>query len=170
MYPGRIATAVTTVASEQSTGPLVRPATEADLLAVAEIERQSFPQPWPMGAFEHFLDAPAFLVAVDRESPTGGAVIGYIVADAIPNHGHPLGHVKDLAVHPDRRDGGVGRRLLERAILALGASGITTVKLEVRESNATARHLYRSEGFVHRRTIPGYYDDAENALVMVRSP
>ncbi|MFB6128717.1 MAG: ribosomal protein S18-alanine N-acetyltransferase [Halorhabdus sp.] len=160
---------MTTVASERAAGPLVRPAARADLLGVTEIERQSFPQPWPTSAFERFLDAPAFLVAVEQ-TPPAGSVIGYVVADAAPGHGQPLGHVKDLAVHPDRRNAGVGRQLLQRAILALGASGLTTVKLEVRESNAAARHLYRSEGFVHRRTIPGYYDDGENALVMVRSP
>ena len=161
---------MTTVASEPVADPLVRPANRADLRAVSAIERRSFPQPWPASAFEHFLDAPAFLVAVDRASPATGSVIGYVVADAIPNDGRPLGHVKDLAVHPDRRGDGVGRQLLQRAVLALGAAGITTVKLEVRESNATARHLYRSEGFVHRRTIPGYYDNGEAALVMVRSP
>ncbi|WEL16409.1 Ribosomal-protein-alanine N-acetyltransferase [Halorhabdus sp. SVX81] len=170
MYQGLVESAVTTVASERAAGPLVRPATDADLYAVAEIERRSFSQPWPIGAFERFLDAPAFLVAVDRAPGTAGSVIGYVVADMVPNHSQPLGHVKDLAVHPDRRNGGVGRQLLQRAIIALGAGGITTVKLEVRESNDTARHLYRSEGFVHRRTIPGYYDDGEHALVMFRSP
>ncbi|CCQ33434.1 ribosomal protein S18-alanine N-acetyltransferase [Halorhabdus tiamatea] len=161
---------MTTVASERGAGPLVRPATRKDLLGVVEIERQSFPQPWPRSAFERFLDAPAFLVAVEQTSPAARPVIGYVVADAIPNDGRPLGHVKDIAVHPDRRNGGVGRLLLQRAILALGASAIATIKLEVRESNAAARHLYRSEGFVHRRTIPGYYNDGETALVMVRSP
>jgi len=170
MCQGDVLTPVTTVASEPGGRPLVRPATREDLLGVLEIEQQSFPQPWPVGAFERFLDAPAFLVAIDRTPPTAGSVIGYVVADAVPNDGTPIGHVKDLAVHPDRRNAGVGRQLLQRAILMLGASGITTVKLEVRESNAAARHLYRSEGFVHRRTIPGYYDDGENALVLFRSP
>ncbi|MFW5918259.1 MAG: ribosomal protein S18-alanine N-acetyltransferase [Haloferacaceae archaeon] len=170
MYQEALPTAVTTAASEQVAGPLIRPVSSADLLAVAEIERESFPQPWPIEAFERFLDAPGFLVAVERAPARRGSVVGYVVADAIPNHGRPLGHVKDLAVHPDRRNAGVGRQLLLRAILALGASAITSIKLEVRESNATARHLYRSEGFVHRRTIPGYYDDGEAALVMLRSP
>lgn len=170
MYQEALPATVTTVASDRAAGPLVRPATREDLLGVAEIERQSFPQPWPTNAFERFLDAPAFLVAVEQTSPAAGSVIGYVVADAIPNNGQPLGHVKDLAVHPDRRNGGVGRLLLQRAILALGASGVATVKLEVRETNAAARHLYRSQGFVHRRTLPGYYADGENALVMVRSP
>lgn len=170
MYQERIPSNVTTVASEQVAGPLVRPAAEADLLGVATIERQSFPRPWPLGAFERFLDAPAFLVAVDHTPPTAGSVIGYVVADIVPGRDQSLGHVKNLAVHPDRRNTGVGRLLLQRAILALGARGATTVKLEVRESNGAARRLYRSEGFVHRRTVPGYYDDGENALVMVRSP
>lgn len=161
---------MTTPRSETATVPFIRSARESDLLAVADIERQCFPQPRTVGTFERFLDAPAFLVAVERGGgPQGGSVIGYVVADAVPNHGRPLGHVKDLAVHPDRRRAGVGRQLLERAVCTLRATGVGSVKLEVRQSNAPAIGLYRSVGFVHRRTIPRYYDDGEAAQVMLRT-
>lgn len=142
-------------------GVHIRQSERADLLAVHRIERASFPQPWPFTAFERFLDEPGFLVAQDE------AVIGYIVADAVPNHGRPLGHVKDLAVHEDRQGEGIGSRLLQRALGVLETNGVRSVKLEVRESNERARALYRHHGFVHRRTVPRYYDDGEDALVLV---
>jgi len=154
---------VTSVAPTDPSTPAVREAERADLLAVHRIEQAAFPQPWPFAAFEEYLGNPGFLVAEDA------AVVGYVVADAVPNHGQPLGHVKDIAVRGDRRGEGIGRRLLERALAVLGGMGTASVKLEVREGNERARRLYRDYGFVHRRTIPRYYSDGEDALVLVRS-
>ena len=147
-------------------GPLVREATRADLLDVFRIEKQSFPQPWPFGAFERFLDCPGFLVADPPDGETGLA--GFVVADTVPNHGRPIGHVKDIAVAPGHRGRGVGTTLLERALGVVAAEGPDRVKLEVRASNDVAIHLYERHGFEVRRTVPRYYDDGEDALVMVR--
>lgn len=142
--------------------PRVRQAERADLLAVHRIEQAAFPQPWPFGAFEQYLGESGFLVA------EAGAVLGYVVADAVPNHGRPLGHIKDIAVHENHRGRGVGSRLLERALGVLDARGVRSVKLEVRETNGRAQSLYSRYGFVHRRTVPRYYSDGEDALVFVR--
>jgi ribosomal-protein-alanine N-acetyltransferase len=143
-------------------GVEIREVGRADLLDVLHIERTSFPQPWPYSAFESFVDEPGFLVAVD-----GGRVVGYVVADVTPNFGRDIGHVKDLAVAPDARGHGVGRTLLERALLTLSANGASVVKLEVRESNDPARSLYRDVGFEPLRRVARYYEDGEDALVMV---
>ncbi len=143
-------------------GLCIRPVERADLLAVHRIEQSSFPQPWPFTAFEQYLEEPGFLVAEK------GAVVGYIVADSIPNHGRPLGHIKDIAVRENCRGEGIGAGLLERALHVLAAQGVTSVKLEVRESNTRARSLYQQYDFVHRRTVPRYYSDGEDALVLVR--
>jgi ribosomal-protein-alanine N-acetyltransferase len=143
-------------------GVEIRPATQADLLSVFRIEKSAFPQPWPFSAFERFLDEPAFLVAVrDPE------IVGYVVADVTPNYGRDIGHVKDLAVRPDARGVGLGRRLLSQAIRRMASDGATLVKLEVREHNDAALSLYRDEGFELLRRVPGYYEDGETALVMV---
>ena len=162
MCRGRVVFGVTAHPPEPRDAPTIRPAERADLLAVYRIEQAAFPQPWPFAAFEQYLGQPGFLVAVS------GPVVGYVVADTVPSHGSPLGHVKDLAVRGDRRREGVGRRLLDRALGVLEAQGATSVKLEVRASNDSARSLYRDAGFVHRRTIPDYYDDGEDAHVLLR--
>jgi ribosomal-protein-alanine N-acetyltransferase len=153
---------VTTVAPDADS-PRIRQAERADLLAVHRIEQQAFPQPWPFSAFEQYLDRPGFLVAM-----ADGGVAGYVVADSVPNHGRPLGHVKDIAVRESHRCRGIGTALLERSIGVLRSEGASSVKLEVREGNEDARSLYRAHGFEHRRTIPRYYADGENALVLVR--
>ncbi|WP_245998614.1 GNAT family N-acetyltransferase [Halalkalicoccus subterraneus] len=156
----------------------VRRATRADLLSIYRIEKASFPQPWPFTAFEGFLDEPGFLVAVAGRSDRAGAreamgeaeedVVGYVVADSVPNHGRMIGHVKDLAVSPARRGEGIGRRLLSRALSTLGSESVGWVKLEVRDGNEPALALYREFGFELRRRVPRYYADGETALVMVR--
>jgi len=140
----------------------VRQAERADLLAVVRIERACFSDPWPHDAFERLLDEPAFLVA-ERE----GAVVGFVVADRTPNHGRDIGHVKDLAVHPDARGEGIGRTLLRSALTRLRATGVAVVRLEVREGNDPARSLYADEGFEPVRRVGGYYRDGEDALVLV---
>ena len=153
-----------TFSAPEMTDLAIRRAERADLLAVVRIEGASFPQPWPYDAFERFLDEPGFLVAVDRD----GRIGGFVVADVTPTHGRQIGHVKDLAVHPDRRGAGVGSALLTHALASLAAQGGDTVRLEVRESNETARRLYRRFGFEDVRRVPGYYDDGEDAIVMLR--
>lgn len=140
----------------------IRPAERADLLAITRIENESFAQPWPYDAFERFLGIPGFLVALEN-----GGVAGYIVADLTDGFGHRFGHVKDIAVHPDHRKTGVGSALLSRALAVLAARGAESVKLEVRRSNERAKRLYRQFGFEALRTVSEYYQDGEDAIVMV---
>lgn len=179
-------------ATPEDQGIRIRPVERADLLAVHRIERAAFSTPWPFEAFERFVDAPGFLVAVDEPdgamaaSAEGGAthgqagsegregsiddggVVGYVVAEVTPNHGRAFGHVKDLAVHPEHRRRGIASTLLERALVTLAGEGATSVKLEVREDNDPAQELYREFGFAPMRRRQAYYEDGEDALVLGR--
>lgn len=140
----------------------IRQVERADLLDVVRIEKAAFPQPWPYAAFERYLEEPGFLVATE-----GLTVVGYVVADSVPNHGRDIGHVKDIAVSADHRGRGIGRRLLDRSLSVLDASGVTHVKLEVRETNEAAIDLYRQFGFEPHHIVRRYYDDGEDAVVYV---
>lgn len=143
---------------------VIRRASRADLLAVYRIEKRVFDQPWPYASFEGFLDEPNFLVAtIDQE------IVGYVVADRTPNFGRDIGHIKDLAIHPDAQGNGLGRRLLQRAVVGLTVENVRTIKLEVREHNERALSLYRGEGFAPTRRIPRYYSDGEAALVLIKT-
>ncbi|GAB7095665.1 ribosomal protein S18-alanine N-acetyltransferase [Halolamina litorea] len=140
----------------------IREAGQADLLAVFRIEKAVFPQPWPFASFEQFLGKPGFLVATED-----GAVVGYAIADVTTSAGRDLGHLKDIAVHPTAQGRGIGRALLRRVLLSMAVAGASVVKLEVRESNDIAQSLYDDVGFERVRRVPGYYDDGEDAYVMV---
>jgi ribosomal-protein-alanine N-acetyltransferase len=170
---------VTTVPADGESGAdvRVRQAERADLLAVFHIEQEAFPQPWPFSAFETFVGEPGFKVAqvrddqARRETATvgdDGRVVGYVVADRVPNHGEAIGHIKDLAVAEERRSEGIGERLLRSALSTLAGEGVASVKLEVREDNDPARSLYRGMGFEPHGRVPRYYSNGEDAVVMIR--
>ena len=154
---------MTTTPDRDASHVTIQPATRADLLGVFRIEQASFPQPWPFTAFEGFLDTPGFLVAHHD-----GEVVGYVVADTVPNYGGQIGHVKDFAVSAAYRRHGIGRRLLDRAVAILEGSGVRRIRLEVRQSNDVAISLYRDFGFQQRHVLAGYYENGEHAIVMVR--
>jgi ribosomal-protein-alanine N-acetyltransferase len=74
-----------------------------------------------------------------------------------------------LAVLPEARRRGLGRRLVEAAAAMAGRRGARAMFLEVAAGNAAARALYAATGFVEVGTRPGYYPDGEAALVLRRA-
>lgn len=131
---------------------LIRPATAADLAAVAEIQ-QACPEAAHWNAADYL--AHEFLVAVAGDRITGFAVARRVATDET--------ELLNLAVDPAFRRHGIGRRLL--AALASGNKG--ALWLEVRESNAAARKLYKAFGFKEIGLRAGYYQDSgESAIVM----
>jgi ribosomal protein S18 acetylase RimI-like enzyme len=59
----------------------------------------------------------------------------------------PLINIHDLAVLPEHRGQGVGRRLLDAVEGKARALGCCKLTLEVREGNSRARRLYAAAGF-----------------------
>jgi len=132
-----------------------------DLDQVLAIERVSFVTPWTRAAFCYEIEQNK--VARCTTMRSAGRVVGYLCLWEI---GHEI-HITNLAVHPELRRRGVGRKLLALAMAEGTARGVTLAFLEVRPTNAQALKLYESLGFqiIGRRT--GYYfDTGEDALVM----
>jgi len=76
-------------------------------------------------------------------------------------------HLLDLAVAPEERRAGAGRRLLDAVIQAAATDRARVILLEVRASNAPARALYRSAGFLEHGVRRAYYsDNGEDAIEM----
>jgi len=73
-----------------------------------------------------------------------------------------------LGVAAELRRSGHGRWLLRHSQAQLARLGVTVLHLEVRVSNAPARALYESEGWVCQGLRKGYYRDGEAAALYSR--
>ena len=132
---------------------------------VAAIEQACFSDPWSEASFRQALDNRTvfFRVATDG---AGGLVVGYVVAWFAGGEGE----IANVAVAPHARGRGIGGLLLDAAVRAAVECGAEALYLDVRESNARARALYASRGFVEVGRRRRYYRrPSEDAIVLRRA-
>ncbi len=141
----------------------VRMIQKDDLPSVARLETLCFAEPWSEHALELLLsDGALGVVAVSD----GGEVLAYGGMLLAPDEGQ----ITNIATHPDFRRLGAGRQILRALIREANNRSLSTLALEVRESNLSAIRLYESEGFsVMGRRKRFYKNPAEDALVMLRN-
>jgi ribosomal-protein-alanine N-acetyltransferase len=137
-------------------------AQRSDLPEIIAIERQSFSQPWSRALFQEELAKLPPTLYVFRSTPAG-PVEGYLcfwtVADEL--------QLINIAVHPERRQAGLGRRMMEFLLQEARRRQAEKIFLEVRPSNRPARGLYTRMGFQMLYRRPRYYEpEGEDALVM----
>lgn len=157
--------------SEKTLPVVIEPMRLRDIGAVLEVEKRSFTTPWSRAAFiSELLDNDrAYYLVARTPGPRGvlpwrnGRIAGYIGVWLVEDEGH----ITNVAVHPDFRQMGIGRRLMEAITEWCVAKGATRMTLEVRQSNIIAQRLYRDLGYVSAGIRPGYYrDNNEDALIM----
>lgn len=139
----------------------IRPMDKRDINHVVYIEKKCFNCPWTKGTFidEIFNNKLAHYFVVTL----GKKVIGYAGTWTILDEAH----VTTIAVHPDFRGKGLGKRLVVTLMLHTIKMGIPRITLEVRASNITARKLYQGLGFLEHGVRKGYYcDNHEDAIIM----
>lgn len=137
---------------------------DADIDIVLTIEKVCFPSdPWNRISFEEELQNPLsrFYVLTDTEV---GAILGYGGVWLM----YDTGNVTNLAVSPDCRRQGLGRRLLTKLIDVCIEENMASITLEVRRSNTAAKALYASMGFTVQGMRKQYYKDREDAVIMTK--
>jgi ribosomal-protein-alanine N-acetyltransferase len=145
----------------------VRPAQAEDLDAIVEIERVSFSDAWSEASFRSLLGRSevTFVVATSAND-TAEEILGYIVATFAADQGE----IANLAVRPQLRRAGHASRLLDFVHREAVRRAVTSMWLEVRESNKSARALYSAHGYREMGRRVRYYEDPlEDALVLSRS-
>jgi len=140
----------------------LRPMQAADIPAVLEIDRLSFPTPASEQLFLNELtdNQLAHYQVLTRD---GEALAGYagfwLIAGEI--------HISTIAVHPDERGCGRGEWLLLNLLLEAWALDPLLVTLEVRRGNDVAQALYRKYRFEEVGLRKRYYrDTGEDAVLM----
>ena len=140
---------------------IVRPMTVEDLDGVMSVEFDSFLTPWSRTAFEEELTQnrlARYIVAAED-----GNIVGYAGTWLVINEAH----VTNVAVSGQHRREGIGRLLMEKLMELARDSGMDSMTLEVRVTNAAARHLYQQMGFVEAGIRKNYYSETkEDALIL----
>ena len=141
----------------------IRIALPDDVPALAELEKACFDDPWSEESFfeEINYNEKAVYIVLEME----GRIAGYAGIWKILDEGH----ITNVAVHPDFRRRGFGRRIVQALIESVEADGVVAETLEVRRSNAPAIALYSSFGFETEGVRKGYYsNNGEDAFIMWR--
>lgn len=141
-------------------------ARRADVRAIARGSRDliehGLPWSWTAGRVEKSLRSKIALVVVARAPDR-------LAGFAIMRYGDDDAHLDLLAVDPQDRGRGLGRRLVEWLEKPALVAGITSVLLEVRESNRGAQAFYAALGYRPLERLAGYYQGRESAVRMART-
>ncbi len=152
---------------------VVEPVLPQDVERIYEVECLSFSVPWSRESLLSFISntghtfcikasLPEVLRETDKALTKESVIIGYIGIMYVLDEGE----ISNIAVRPDFRGQGVGFLLLSAALEGCRNSGIKTLHLEVRPSNASAIALYEKCGFIQSGLRRGYYaDNDEDALL-----
>ena len=138
-----------------------------DVEQILAIEEVSFKAPWSRTLFlEELACKTAFnyvvkLTGSEKHEP----VIAYICSRII---GCELSILR-IAVFPKLRNLGIASWLLDKCFKVARDKGVTSVFLEVRESNSAAIAIYGKLGFISVGKRPAYYPETgEDAVVLTK--
>ena len=135
-------------------------ATEADLDAIDEIEKHSFKS--NNRTFKDELSREWARIDVVRDGRRIVAFCNYwLVTTEL--------HILSIATHPDYRGKGIATQLLAHVLDKARETGCSLATLEVRRSNVPAIALYERAGFKTVHVRARYYQDDEDALVMLKA-
>lgn len=128
---------------------------------VAALEKICFEYPWSAEMVTETSSLPNFCGVVAKENDE---TIGY--AGAI--YALDSADIALVAVSPEKRQKGIGFSLLKSLFEKLFSFGVKNVFLEVRVTNDPAKNLYLKAGFSPVGLRKNYYENGEDAFVMVR--
>jgi len=149
---------------------VIRRCDASDIIPVMEINMKTLPEHYSDYFYESLLSElpEAFLVAeINRK------LVGYIMCKIEYGFSNfkklgfvKKGHVVSVAVLEEHRKKGIGRVLVEEAIVGVKIKKADELYLEVRCSNSDAVRLYEKIGFTIKQRLKAYYRDGEDAYLM----
>lgn len=134
----------------------------ADFDALWQLDQECFPPELAYSRTElagYMRRQSSLTLVAERE----GRIAGYIVAE---RGGRAVGHIITLDVRAQARRSGLGSKLMAAAEERLRAMDCASVLLEVAVSNAAAIAFYHRQGYATLATIPKYYNDKTDALLL----
>jgi len=159
----------------------IRAMQSRDIPTVAALEQQAFSDPWPLAAYvqELYFNPEAYYFVLElmdlslapghlgRKLTRSELILGYIGL-RMENRS---AHISTLAVREAWRGRGLGEYLLFKALdKAIRSYEANAAYLEVRASNKVAQALYAKYRFRVQTRLAHYYQDGEDAHMMVAAP
>lgn len=137
----------------------------ADAASIAALSRDAIERGlswrWTERRVLRAIADPATNVVVARRD---GELLGF----AIMQYGDEDAHISLFAVRAAQRRAGLGSALLGWLETTAAVAGMRSIRLEARAGNAAGKSFYRRHGFAESGSSPGYYEDVEDAVRMVK--
>lgn len=135
---------------------------QTDLDAVNTIEMQAFQDPWSKQDFINELESNPYSCIYVKE--INGEVVAYVdLWIAYEN-----AEIANIAVKKEFLHQGIASELMQYCLQKIQQSKCENFTLEVRVSNMNAIKLYEKFGFQTVSKRKKYYDDGEDAYLMVQ--
>jgi ribosomal-protein-alanine N-acetyltransferase len=128
------------------------PLNEEWIPKVAELERNTFSQPWSEQSLRDVFKNPLFSVHLAVE---GDVLLGYGGA----YYAGDEANVTNIAVAKESRGKGIGTALVKAILKEAEERGAAQAFLEVRVGNAPAIHVYEKCGFTRQGVRRNYYSE-----------
>jgi [ribosomal protein S18]-alanine N-acetyltransferase len=147
----------------------IRPMNEQDLDRVLAVAAASDEAPrWTPHDYQQILfAAPPMLrcgfVALDGDNLAGFAVVSWLPQES-------AAEVEGLVVDRPYRRRGMGSALIDACMTWASDAGASTVRLEVRASNAAAIALYQRHGFAAAGVRRAYYSAPREDALLLQAP
>lgn len=97
-----------------------------------------------------------------------GRICGYMVTCTRSRGGSRMAELVSVAVAREARRGGVASRMIRATLRRLRRLGVTRFSLMVKVTNDGAIEFYQRHGFRRLRIQRRYYEDGQDAWLMVR--
>ena len=139
---------------------IIRKMKASDVIAIAELEKRCFSDPWSADSIASELVNPlSYWLVAEMDGQVAGYVGSQSVLDAAD--------MMNIAVSPEYRRRGVAKALVNELTAYLSKNNVIALLLEVRVSNEPAITLYEKMGFQQVGRRPNYYrNPREDALIL----
>jgi [ribosomal protein S18]-alanine N-acetyltransferase len=141
---------------------IIRPITltDSELKRLLEIESASFVT--DAYQIEDFRQVYLKCSELSVVAVIGGQIAGYMMTRRLFDRGD----IFSIAVAPAYRRKDIGAALFRYTVNRLNEWGIARIELEVRKTNEAGASFWRRMGFEPVSTIPNFYEDGSEALMM----
>jgi ribosomal-protein-alanine N-acetyltransferase len=146
----------------------VRDYRREDFHILWQIDQSCFPPGISYSQFElktYIWRRGAFTLVAESDDTGSSALLGFVVGET----SRPMGHIITIDVRSEARRHRLGSALLKAAEGRLRVEKCSAVRLETAVDNLPALALYKRHGYDVINTIPRYYSNGVDALLLEKN-